>query len=233
MSKLGSQRFAAVLLAAGLSRRMGGPNKLLLPVAGQPLVVRSLDTLLGSGVAEVVVVLGHEAERVRAALAPLAATGVARFVQNPDYESGQVSSVRTGLSALYTLARGPGAPRVDPVDGVMICLADQPSLTPEDLIAVQRAFAERPHGDFLVPLHDGQRGNPVVLAWRAVREVLEQGTNLGCRHFMDRHDERVYRWQAPNDHVLKDLDQPSDYAALSSSDAGAGAPLDPSKGQGS
>lgn len=207
MSRLGSQRFSAVLLAAGLSRRMGGPNKLLLPVAGQPLVVRSLDTLLASGVAEVVVVLGHEAQRVQAALSPLVASGVARFVENPEYESGQVSSVRAGLAALR-----------EAVDGVLICLADQPALTPSDLIEVQRAFAERPRGDFLVPIHDGQRGNPVVLAWPAVREVLEQGTNLGCRHFMDRHDERVYRWQAPNDHVLKDLDRPSDYAALSDKD---------------
>jgi molybdenum cofactor cytidylyltransferase len=220
MSRLGSQRFSAVLLAAGLSRRMGGPNKLLLPVLGQPLVVRSLDTLLGSGVAEAVVVLGHEAERVQAALSPLAASGVARFVENPDYQSGQVSSVRTGLAALR-----------EPVDGVMICLADQPALTAEDLIDLQRAFAERPRGEFLVPLYEGQRGNPVVLAWPAVREVLEQGTNLGCRHFMDRHEERVYRWQAPNDHVLKDLDQPADYAALSL-ERGPGAPLDSSKERG-
>jgi molybdenum cofactor cytidylyltransferase len=200
---LGSQRFSAILLAAGLSRRMGGPNKLLLPVGGQPLVVRSLDTLLASGVAEVVVVLGHQAERVRSVLAPLAASGVARFVENPDYETGQVSSVRAGLAALGS-----------PVDGVLIALADQPALTPVDLIALQRAFAERTHGDFLVPVYDGQRGNPVVLAWSAVREVLEQGTNLGCRHFMDRHEERVYRWPAPSDHVLKDLDQPADYASL-------------------
>jgi molybdenum cofactor cytidylyltransferase len=215
MSRLGSQRFSAILLAAGLSRRMGGPNKLLLPVAGQPLVARSLDTLLASGVVEAVVVLGHEAERVRSALAPLAASGVARFVTNHEYETGQVSSVRAGLSSLYSSARGPGAPRGEAVDGVMICLADQPALTASDLIEVQRAFAARPRGDFLVPIYDGQRGNPVVLAWPALREVLEQGTNLGCRHFMDRHDERVYRWQAPNDHVLKDLDQPADYVALS------------------
>lgn len=214
MSRLGSQRFSAVLLAAGLSRRMGGPNKLLLPIEGRPLVARSLDTLLASGVAEVVVVLGHEAERVRAVLAPLAASGVARFVTNPEYETGQVSSVRAGLKALYASALSPGAPRGEAVDGVMICLADQPTLTASDLIDVQRAFAERPRGDFLVPIHEGQRGNPVVLAWAAVRQVLEQGTNLGCRHFMDRHEERVYRWPAPNDHVLKDLDQPADYAAL-------------------
>jgi molybdenum cofactor cytidylyltransferase len=212
MSRPGAQRFSAVLLAAGLSRRMGGPNKLLLPVAGQPLVARSLDTLLASGVAEVVVVLGHEAERVRAALAPLAASGVARFVENPEYESGQVSSVRTGLAGLNEV-----------VDGVMICLADQPALTAVDLNDVQRGFVERPRGDFLVPVYEGQRGNPVVLAWSAVREVLEQGTNLGCRHFMDRHEARVFRWQAPNDHVLKDLDQPADYAALCSNAQGPGA----------
>jgi molybdenum cofactor cytidylyltransferase len=214
MAGLGSQRFSAILLAAGLSRRMGGPNKLLLPVRGQPLVVRSLDTLLASGLAEVVVVLGHEAARVHTALAPVVSNGVARFVENPDYETGQVSSVRAGLAALCSSAQGPGAPRGEPVDGVLVCLADQPALTPHDLLELQRAFVARTHGDFLVPTHAGQRGNPVILSWRAVRDVLEQGTNLGCRHFMDRNEERVYRWEAPTDHVLKDLDQPADYAAF-------------------
>lgn len=209
MQSTGSPSFSAVLLAAGESRRMGGPNKLLLPVRGAPLVRRSLETLLACAPRELCVVLGHEASRVRAALegAGGPSPGSVRLVVNDEFASGQVSSVRAGLSALR-----------DRVDAVMICLADQPALTADDLRLLLTAFQQRPHGSFLVPTHEGARGNPVLLDWSSVREVLEQGTRVGCRHFMDRHAERVYRFEMPNDHVVRDLDFPADYAALSASE---------------
>jgi molybdenum cofactor cytidylyltransferase len=192
-------RFSAVLLAAGLSRRMGGPNKLLLPVAGEALVRRSARVVAGAGFAEVVVVTGYEAERIEQALAGLPL----RFAPNPEYESGQVSSVRAGLAALTS-----------PVDAVLVCLGDQPLLSEADLAALQQAFAARPHGSIVVPVRAEARGNPVALAWQDTREVLERGTNIGCRHFMERNPERVYRWPATSEHFFKDVDQPADYAGI-------------------
>ncbi len=192
-------RFSAVVLAAGLSRRMGAPNKLLLPVAGQPLICQVVRSVLATTFVEVVVVLGHQATQVGAAIASLGA----RTVLNADFESGQVSSVRAGLRAL-----------AQPVDAVMICLGDQPFLTASDLSALQAAFARRSHGSILVPMLGEQRGNPVILDWQSAQETLQRGTNFGCRHFMDEHPDRVYRWQAESDRFIRDIDQPADYQAL-------------------
>ena len=190
---------SAIVLAAGLSRRMGAKNKLLLRTGGAPMIRRVVERVLATGFVEVVVVLGHEASEVALALSGLEV----RTVHNAEFASGQVSSVRVGLRAL-TL----------PVDAVMICLGDQPLVTTPDLAAELAAYAERPHGSILVPFRGEQRGNPVILDWNSARETLERGTHFGCRRFMDQHPELVYRWPAPNDHYVRDVDEPADYEAL-------------------
>jgi xanthine dehydrogenase accessory factor len=194
-----SLRYSAVVLAAGLSRRMGAENKLLLPVAGAPMIHQVVGSVLGAGFVEVVVVLGHQAEEVRRALAPL---GVAS-VLNHDFESGQVSSVRTGLAALTR-----------PADAVLVCLGDQPLLGSSDLRELCAAYDARPHGTILVPMRGNRRGNPVVMDWQSARETLERGLDFGCRHYMDENPDRVFRWQAPNDHFVRDVDEPADYRAV-------------------
>jgi xanthine dehydrogenase accessory factor len=192
-------RVSAVVLAAGLSRRMGAQNKLLLPFEGKPIVRRVIESVLNAGLVEVVVVLGHQADEVLEAIAGL---GV-RSVNNPDFASGQVSSVRAGLGALERST-----------DAVMVCLGDQPLVNGTDLLALRRAYADRPHGSILVPVRGAQRGNPVILDWASARETLERGTNFGCRHFMDENPDRVYRWPASSDHFVRDVDEPADYQTL-------------------
>jgi CTP:molybdopterin cytidylyltransferase MocA/xanthine/CO dehydrogenase XdhC/CoxF family maturation factor len=192
-------RFSAVVLAAGLSRRMGARNKLLLPMRGQPMIRRVLDNVLAAGFVEVVAVLGHQADEVRSALEPL---GV-RLVMNERFESGQVSSVRAGLGALE-----------QPVDAVLVCLGDQPLLETADLLALQAAYRERPHGSILIPVRGEQRGNPVIVDWQSARDTLERGLNFGCRHFIEENPERVYRWPASSDHFVRDVDEPADYESL-------------------
>jgi xanthine dehydrogenase accessory factor len=191
--------FSAVVLAAGLSRRMGAPNKLLLPIGAQPMIRHGLERLSHAGFAELVVVLGHQAREVGAAIGDL---GV-RTVLNAQFEQGQIGSVRAGLAAL-----------TEPSDAVMICLGDQPLLTSEDVQALMQAFAQRPFGSVLVPMRGERRGNPVVMDWQSARETLERGTHFGCRHFMAEHPERVYAWQASSDHFIRDVDEPADYQAL-------------------
>jgi molybdenum cofactor cytidylyltransferase len=134
-----------------------------------------------------------------------------RLVHNERFASGQVSSVRAGLAALEQT-----------VDAVAVCLGDQPLLGSADLLALQAAYRERPHGSILVPVRGEERGNPVVVDWPSVRDTLERGIDFGCRHYIDQHPERVYRWAAPNDHYFRDVDEPSDYQALLSPE-----PLEP------
>lgn len=191
--------FSAIVLAAGFSRRMGAPNKLLLPVGGRAMIQHVLENVLAAGFAEVVVVLGHQAPEVSAAIAPFGA----RSVVNEDFASGQVSSVRAGLGALR-----------ERTDAVMICLADQPLLTAADLSDAQAAFARRSHGSVLVPMYGEQRGNPVIIDWASAEETLSRGTHFGCRQFMDENPSRVCFWQSDNPHFIRDIDEPADYQAL-------------------
>jgi molybdenum cofactor cytidylyltransferase len=193
------RRLSAIVLAAGLSRRMKGKNKLLLPVGGVPLVVHSVTTIGGYPFVEVVVVTGHESASVQEALAPFPVV----FAFNGRYEEGQMTSVRTGLEALSKLAHG-----------VMVCLADQPKLTTEDVTLIAEAFLERPGCAVLVPTFGGARGNPIVLARESMREVLARDANFGCKGFVSRNEDIVTTFSMSNDHILCDLDRPEDYAAL-------------------
>ncbi|HEY4016384.1 MAG TPA: nucleotidyltransferase family protein [Polyangiaceae bacterium] len=190
---------SAIVLAAGLSRRMGGKNKLLLPVGGVPLVAHSVTTIRAYPFVEVVVVTGHESAKVEEALAPLPV----RFAFNPRYEDGQMTSVRVGLEALSK-----------PAHGVMVCLADQPMLGGEDLTAIAGAFLDGPGCAVLVPTFGGARGNPIVLARESIRDILARGANFGCKDFVSRNGDLVTTLPMPNNHVLFDLDRPEDYAAL-------------------
>ena len=136
---------ATVLLAAGMSRRMGGRNKLLIEIGGVPLVRRTARAYLDAGTA-VHAVLGFDAERVRAALADLPIS----FIVNPHYAEGQHSSVRAGVDSL---ARAYGT--------VLVALADQAALTPADIASLLQAFAASGRNRIMVPYLRGARGNPV------------------------------------------------------------------------
>lgn len=189
----------AVLLAAGESRRMQGPNKLLMEIGGVALVQRSLEALRAAGADPVVVVLGHAADQV----SRLVQGQGARCVRNTDAASGQQGSVIAGLRAL-DLDEG----------AILIGLADQPLLEAADIVSAIRAFAGLPAGSILVPWHAGQRGNPVIVDACLRRRVLEEAADSGLRRFIDAHPERVVRWEAPNDHFTFDLDTADDLARL-------------------
>jgi len=193
------KRVCALLLAAGQSRRMGAANKLTLDVGGEALVRRTARTLLGSGIQDVVAVLGHEAD----VIGPLLADLPVKAVLNPDYADGQMTSVHRGLAALDA-----------PGDGVMVALADQALLTVADVNALIDAFLDIEEGRVLVPVHKGRRGNPIILSYRHREAILAGAPNLGCRRLIERHPELVTSVEMACDHVVFDLDTPDDYVEL-------------------
>lgn len=194
---------SAVLLAAGESRRMGGVNKLELPVAGVPLLRRTATMLLAAPLQQIVVVLGHQADTARALLVGLPL----QMVENPDYRAGQMTSVYQGLMALS-----------QPCDGVMICLSDQPLLETADIGtligAFERLVLQRRCGAVLVPTYQGRRGNPIILEYRQRNEILRGDRNLGCKRLIEKNPELVVAFEMANDHVVVDLDTPEEYATL-------------------
>ena len=191
-------RIAAILLAAGASRRMGGANKLLLPVADEPMIRRVARTLLASLAVSVTVVTGHEAARIAGALDGQAVC----LVHNEHHADGQMTSVRAGLLAS------------EAADGYLVCPGDQPALSAAEIDHLIGAFAKAPPGRILVPLWQGRRGNPIILPASVRAEIAAGGVNFGCRNLISRHPERVATAEAQSAAVLADIDTPSAYAAL-------------------
>ncbi|MFY9986157.1 MAG: nucleotidyltransferase family protein [Chthoniobacterales bacterium] len=191
---------SAVVLAAGLSTRMGR-NKLLLNFKDKPLIARLVDTLLASKIDEVIVVLGHEIEKVRAELQGKPV----RLVHNPDYREGLSTSVRTGVDAV-----SPDA------DGIMICLADQPLLEPADVNQIVAAFADakKVNKSIVVPFFKGERGNPVILDASLRVAILGIVGDVGCKGVIKRYPEKVYALEMQNDHVVRDVDDVKAYERL-------------------
>lgn len=192
----------AILLAAGLSRRFGEGNKLLVEIEGETMVRRVATALCASRADRLVVVLGHEAEQVAAALSGLPL----ETVFNPHYGDGQVTSVRVGVGVVG-----------DDAGGFMMCLADQPHLAAADYDVLINAFADQPDR-IVVPYVAGKRGNPVILPITLRDDILAGGVNVGCRQFIDAHPEQVRRLDVSNPHYRNDFDTPQAFAVKAGED---------------
>jgi molybdenum cofactor cytidylyltransferase len=186
-------RIGAILLAAGRSSRMGSANKLLSEVAGEAMVARALDALLASRARPIVAVVGHEAAKLRAAIADRP-VGI---VENPAYASGMASSLKAGLLALP----------VD-IDGVLICLGDMPRVDPGALDRLIAAFNPTEGRAICLPVWQGKRGNPVLWAKRFFAEMGSLAGDVGARHLIGQYGELVAEVPMPDDAVLLDIDTP-------------------------
>lgn len=198
------ERTAAVLLAAGSASRMGGQPKCLLQLDGRSLIVRQIQALQALGLNDIVVVLGHYAAAIGAALADLPV----HTVHNPEPDAGQASSLRRGLAACD--AWGPNT-----FSAFYIGLADLPLIGPREITDLLAAHQARPVGcAFTQPLVDGLPGNPVVFN-AAVRQDLLQATGeSGGRQWQQAHANQVHRWRTDNPHYRIDLDSPEDLQAF-------------------
>ncbi|MDH3713563.1 MAG: nucleotidyltransferase family protein [Gammaproteobacteria bacterium] len=192
-------RIGAVLLAAGEGRRMGGVAKALIRLQGVPLISRQLVALSGAGVDEVVVVTGHARDAIEEQVQSFPVT----LAHNEAHADGQEGSVRVGLAALN-----------GPFDAVFILLSDQPLVAAGDLTELIGAFKKRPAGHVVVPVVNGQRGNPIMLDDVAHAQILAGAANLGCRHLIERQPELVHVHETANTRFITDLDTLEDVQAL-------------------
>lgn len=190
-------RVAAVILAAGQSRRMGETNKLLADWAGKPLIQHSVDAALASGADSVYVITGHDGERVAAQLTGREVV----VVHNPEYAEGLASSLRAAIRVM------PGA-----VDGIVVCLGDMPLVRVAHLDALIAAFSPQEGRTICMPAYQGKRGNPVLLGRELFPELAELEGDRGARGLISDHDDLVAEVPVEDPGVLVDIDTP---AALS------------------
>jgi molybdenum cofactor cytidylyltransferase len=186
-------RVAAIVMAAGRSSRMGGANKLLAEVGGLPMVDSVIDAALASRARPVIVVTGHDAPRLRAAIGERPVT----IVENPAFASGMASSLKAGLTALPV-----------EIDAALICLGDMPRVGPQILDRLIAAFNPLEGRAICVPVWDGKRGNPVLWAKSFFPEMASLAGDVGARHLIGLYGEQVAEVPMPDEGVLIDIDTP-------------------------
>jgi molybdenum cofactor cytidylyltransferase len=198
-------RIGALLLAAGQSRRMGGPNKLLAeipgssPGTGAPMVARVAQRLLASRARPIIAVLGNQAEAVDAALGKLPV----ERVRNPEFAGGLSTSLKRGIAALPS-----------DLDGVIVCLGDMPLISGRHLDRLIAAFNPLEGRAIVVPTRRGKRGNPVLWSSRFFSEMAALAGDVGAKHLIGEHAELVTEIEMDDDAVLVDIDTPEALDAL-------------------
>ena len=195
-------KVSAIIVAAGLSRRMGDRDKMLLPFRGTTVLGYTLGQLSETTVDEIVLVINRKdvGERMIKGFSRL------RYVINPDFEKGMTTSIQCGVKATA----------VD-TSGYMICLGDQPLITTEDHELILENF----RGGFLkdeylisVPFFGSKKGNPVIFSNFYKDQILQHQEPEGCRSIIQKNTDHISEVVMPNDHILKDIDTPEDYNSI-------------------
>lgn len=188
-------RLTGILLAAGLSTRMGEPKQ-LLPFGESTIVETVVDSMLMSKLDSVIVVVGHCAQQVREKLG----TRPIQIVFNPDYREGMLSSAQCGVRALN-----------ETTDAFALMLVDQPFITPTLIDTVVNAYVQTEKG-IAVPSYNYRRGHPVIFHRRYADDILALGADSGgVRTLFKTYTGDIHYVTVDTDRVLRDMDYREDY----------------------
>lgn len=191
---------AAVVLAAGKSTRMAPYNKLLLTDGtGKPMIARVIDNLLSSAARPILVVTGHRADDVRAALGGRPVT----FVHAPDYATGLAASLKAGIAAVPESAAA-----------AIVCLGDMPLVTARVIDRLIAAYDADEGRTIVVPTHQRRPGNPILWDRRYFPEILQLSGDGGARGLLKQHMEHLAEVEVGDDAVLRDFDTVDSLATL-------------------
>jgi len=174
-TRAGKAKIAAIVLAAGQSRRMGALNKMTVPVQDKPMVRHIVDAVAASSVNSLSVVTGSKPKEVEAVLEEIDCT----LTHNPDFAEGLSTSLRTGIASLE-----------DDVGRAIILLGDMPFVT-DEMIDKLIAASDKNPGRIIIATHEGKRGNPVLWPRRFFEELQGIQGDTGARHLIGTHSDLV------------------------------------------
>ncbi len=200
-----NSRIGAVILAAGMSSRMG-EAKQLLRLGENTVLGQVLENVRSSLVYEVVLVLGHAAEKIKERIS----TENLTVVNNDSYQQGMGTSLRAGLAALSPA-----------VDAALIVLADQPFIRPQTLDLLMDQY-KRSSAQIVIPTYKGFRGNPVLLDRSVFPEIMALTGDIGCRAIFGNHLEGIVKQPVEDIGILLDLDSKDDFDLLRDFRTGGG-----------
>ena len=187
---------SAILLAAGLSERMGEPKQ-IMPLGNSTIVEQTIDNLLGSRVSGVIVVLGHRAEEMIKAIA----NRPVKIIVNPIYHQGMSTSIVKGLSLVNNRAQA-----------IMVALADQPLINSQ---TINRLIEESLGYDkgIVIPTYQAERGHPIIFASEYKEELLGLEGDIGGRQTIKEHPNDTLEVIADSKAITMDINTINDYYA--------------------
>lgn len=189
-------RIAAVVLSAGESSRMGRP-KALLPIEGETFIGRIVGSLKRTQVGKILVVLGHNAGPLAAAIRALPV----EILINPNYQLGQLSSLQV---AVRTLLPDPDC------DGMLVHLVDHPYIDASLVDRMIRQFYESKK-NIVVPRCRGKRGHPVLFSRRLFSELLDAPMDQGAKAVVNAHGDATLEIETDDEGIAVDIDTPELY----------------------
>ena len=186
---------SGIILAAGLSTRMGEPKQ-LLPFGGSTIIETVIDNLLGSKLSEVIVVVGHEAEKIQAHIQHKPV----KIVFNPNYQEGMLTSAQHGVGSISASA-----------DAFAMTLVDLPLITPDLVDMVIDAYVQA-EGGIAVPSYNYRRGHPVIFDRPYADDILGLDRDSGgVRSLFKRYADDIHYVTVDTDRILTDIDYRTDY----------------------
>jgi len=200
MKQSRAPQIAALVLAAGQSRRMGDDNKLLLQIDGKPMISHVVEAALASQVSQTYVVTGHEADAVESVIAEVEA----EVVRNPSFATGLSTSLAAGMRRI--LASGP-------FDGAIVLLGDMPGVTQDHLDRLIGSFDPARGRAICLPAFVGRRRNPVLFARRFFQEMTEIVGDVGARSLIENNEALVFEVAFDEQAIVDDIDTPDALAS--------------------
>jgi molybdenum cofactor cytidylyltransferase len=179
---------------------MGRPKQ-LLPLGGTTVLARAIENVRSAGLIEIVLVLGASFEAIRGQLPQSLLEGL-KVVVNQAFAQGMASSLREGLSALDPRSRA-----------ALIVLGDQPLIRPQTLRQIMAGYHQS-GAPIVIPMHQGKRGNPVLLSRLVFSEVMELQGDTGCRAIFTNHLDGILKVEVEDPGILLDIDSQDDYDRL-------------------
>jgi len=194
-------RFGVVILAAGSSSRMGRPKQ-LLPLDGEPMLLRAVEAALKSAAWPIVVVLGANAEQIR----PILSRHPVLIAENPAWIEGMASSLRTGISTLRQFSRS--------LDAAVVALCDQPKFTSEVIRRLVQTH-QATQRSVVASRYNGRNGAPALFLREHFSKLINLTGEEGARALLNSSGDHVATIDLPE--LAADLDTPADYAAYQQS----------------
>ncbi|HDL18627.1 MAG TPA: nucleotidyltransferase family protein [Bacteroidetes bacterium] len=188
----------AIILAAGKSERFGAP-KVLQTFAGQPFLLRIVKSLRSAGIDTILLILGHNAEKIISALPE---AGQINILMNKQYEMGQFSSLQLGIANL-------------PPDssGCLLCLIDQPFLR-SDTVGQLRQTGENERDKIIIPIHQNRGGHPVYLPRNLFEPITGESSSHSLRDVLQKNQNLIIRRKVADPLIVEDIDTVADLKRL-------------------